>query len=873
VSKERISPIPNGLLDVEMAAFPIATEAAFFLAPVNLDPAIGGTTSQLWRAAENELLRRFTGIRVEHVTSVRDVEWFGAPAAPARSLLSWFRDFVARYLEPRGMSFAPKPRLSADADPRWIARVLPPDLLAAGLWKGPTRPVRLDDSPPPLALNLRESGFAETHLHIGAGLDFNSHWISTTATLLDQRADLNRFKSPSGAFNEGAQLAEWLLRAAITRQFLGEFLAARPGGFSGDFSSYLTTQWDSLRSPLGLTVLKPLLSAVRDVITGQPGNFYPLKMTRSAFYKYCQSTVKYSLAATRLVEFDPLETYFPAQPGPRASAELLFTVAAFCEMERPGFNDPDFELAFWQTTRLRNIYYRHLTQRALTPGLAWFVRHFDRIGAGRQVAQISLARVAAEVSGAGRGLRYFEFRTSPPNTVPQGRAYIRNVFGSLSRLSRRLQSSPKAQSHRPLEEAGLICHFIRSDGGGKKSGSPHVHGRDTHANPDPNRLNPRGYRYQKYARGLRKQAVTVAWLLARYPHHLLHLRGIDLCTDELAVPAWVFVRTFRSLREVGERVSTHLAQRGRKVPPLRRTIHAGEDYPHLLTGLRLVDEAIRRLDLRPGDRLGHALALGFDPERWAQTTGTAVLPREVRLFDLAWEWECRTRPHGAETDSDRAAYLDRHIRDLSSELFDEALSPHRIAQLVDDLHTPDVLARAGYPNGPRPKPGIRRLDLVVRYLTEQRIFDRGSEPISVDTESEVVAAHQMQTWLRGEVATRGLAVEINPTSNFLIGNLGEWKKHPLFRMNAPDGGGINPVPLVVGSDDPLVFATGLPDEYPALARALADGGVPRPVANRWLEELRATGVQFRFTEPGSLGKIRRVPPDTKLLADIRNLFN
>jgi len=861
VSQERLSPIPNGLLEVDVAAYPIATETAFRLKPMSLDPSLGIVTGQLWRAAEADLLRTFTGIRVEHLTAVRDLEWFGAPGRPAQPLTDWFRDLAQRYLVSRGPTFAPKRRPADDADPRWIARILPPDLLAAGLWEGAARPARLDDSPAPTALNLREAGFAETHLHIGAGLEFGSHWINTMFTLLDPRADLARFQSPGGAFADGTQLADWLLRAAVTRQFLGEYLAARRSGGTVGFEPFVTARLKAKVVALGMAVILPLRTAIRDVMSSQLGTTHNLKATRWAFRRYCQAVTGYNpTAASNLSQLDPLEPHFPAHAPAGVSTELLFAAAALRETAQTGSSDPDFALAFWQTTRLRNIYYRHLTQRALTPGLAWFVRYFDRIGAGRQATPLrDLTRIAAEVSGAGRGLRYFEFRTSPPDRVDAGRSYIETVFPVLSQAP-------------GLREGALVYHFIRAAGGGKTKGLPHAHGRDTHANPAPGKLNPRGYRYQTYAGGLRKQAVTVARLLARFPHLLLQLRAIDLCTDELAVPVWAFVGTFKALRTIGERVSTYLAQHGRSVPPLRRTVHAGEDYPHLLTGLRLVGDTVRRLDLEPGDRLGHALALGFDPDRWAQTTGTAVVTLDVRLFDLAWEWDCRTGRRGAGIDASRAGYLDRELRGLSAELFGRELSPREVSQLADDLHDPEKLKQAGYPNGPRPKAANEQMERVIRYLTEPGLFVTGSRPVPVDAAGEARAVEELQTWLRGEVARRGLAVEINPTSNFLIGNLGEWRRHPLFRMNPPEGGGVNPVPLVVGSDDPLVFATGLPDEYPALERALNDAGVPKPAAGRWLDEVRATGVKFRFTLPGSLDPIKPVPADDGLLGEIGGLF-
>ena len=59
---------------------------------------------------------------------------------------------------------------------------------------------------------------------------------------------------------------------------------------------------------------------------------------------------------------------------------------------------------------------------------------------------------------------------------------------------------------------------------------------------------------------------------------------------------------------------------------------------HLLTGLRLVDQAIEQLELREGDRIGHGLALGVDPREWARRSSRIAMTRETRLLDLVWKW-------------------------------------------------------------------------------------------------------------------------------------------------------------------------------------------------------------------------------------------
>jgi hypothetical protein len=113
------------------------------------------------------------------------------------------------------------------------------------------------------------------------------------------------------------------------------------------------------------------------------------------------------------------------------------------------------------------------------------------------------------------------------------------------------------------------------------------------------------------------------------------IRGIDVATDELGVPTWVIALLFRHVRKAGIAASEILGRRPDiSVAPLRATAHAGEEFIHLMTGLRHVDEAITRLELREGDRIGHVVALGVDPHTWSHRAGRIAVAREERLFDL-----------------------------------------------------------------------------------------------------------------------------------------------------------------------------------------------------------------------------------------------
>jgi len=105
------------------------------------------------------------------------------------------------------------------------------------------------------------------------------------------------------------------------------------------------------------------------------------------------------------------------------------------------------------------------------------------------------------------------------------------------------------------------------------------------------------------------------------------------------------------------------------------------------------------------------------------------------------------------------------------------------------------------------------------------------------------------------VGTSGLAVEVNPTSNLLIGNLGDLTTHPLWRLRPPyPGEDITPVSICVGSDDPVVFGSNLRQEYQALYDAMLLAGLSDEEARQWLDRTRACGLETRFTLAQRSGK-------------------
>ena len=99
------------------------------------------------------------------------------------------------------------------------------------------------------------------------------------------------------------------------------------------------------------------------------------------------------------------------------------------------------------------------------------------------------------------------------------------------------------------------------------------------------------------------------------------------------------------------------------------------------------------------------------------------------------------------------------------------------------------------------------------------------------------------------MAQNGTVGEVNPSSNLLIGDLLDLRNHPILRLFPPQAmpGDPPPVMIALGSDDPLTFSTQLLREYTLLHQAASAAGYPERTVQDWLDTIRRTGMDARFT--------------------------
>lgn len=863
--------MPIDHIEAEMAAFPIASEAAFKLSVVNINSDQRGNSGALWRETEAELIRSNPSVSVDEIIALRDRLWHQDSYAGAQeefSLGSYLVKLANRYLNPSGGVATPRQPLDRNHGNdgrevlrarrawKWLSFALPPDLVLGGVREcEPT--VGVEVIGPRLNWLLEDHGFAETHLHFGAGLGFPLLWVATLNRLADVELEEEDFQSPGAVFDEGRGLAGWLIRAAIARYCLAAFLNHRNLGHQGDFSNFL---WNIAQSRLlrNLSVLRThqIEIAFRELAQGQHYQTWSPNFTALKYiYSQLAGIIPQQFPDTldEAVFQDPINSFYPCNPNIDFTSEMGFMAAGLSYLEEN--TDQDFSLLFWQCVRVRALFYRHIVQRPMTPGLQWFIRHFHRIGPGRRVLSDQiLVESSANACGLGKGLRSMEIRTCPGDTQSGNFGFLQQIHQTFESLrnDRRFGNHPSARNC----EFGMVLHLAKNRGGDFNIGLPRPNWSDTHSDPRNSR-NQGQFRYFYHFQCLQRQTTSLARTILNFPQSLQIFRGMDVCTDEIGVPTWVIAPMFRYLKDCCQAASSHLMHSlGWQGMLPRKTVHAGEDFVHLIGGLRSLSDSIQYLQLGEGDRIGHAVALGIDAGAWAKQIGRIAMTREQRMLDLVWEWICYTREH-LDFEPSRRAWLEDEIEHLASTIFGDEFSihPSDVVQLVEDLHSERLLNQVGYEFGREPLEGLhcgpaeQRLRLLYRYLTCENVFRKGHEVIVVRTDLEADAIERLQLHVRKRVAALGVTIEINPSSNLLIGNLGDLQNHPLWKLSPPIENGEPRLRVCIGSDDPLIFATTLREEYALLHDTLVLAGQSSDDADKWIDHVRESGLNSRFTLP------------------------
>ena len=707
----------------------------------------------------------------------------------------FLRRHAGKYLEPYGDTAGLKPNHGHPGEEilrwRWMSLALPVDFMLAAADDGNTRRVQVLDP----SLRVLEST-AHLHFHATAAIPFAHIW-----TALGEKAVFDKIKEPPEGFANAREWRAWLRRALMARRALDYWM--RYGFEKLETILRDRPQISHALGDMRFGRIRGYSQFVESSLTGYlrlPRFYFGLGHER---YGFAENSRRDILGEELRFNRRCLR-YLASTKGTLESS--LERVQTFREI--------------WaQMTRIRVMLYRHLVHDPSHSGLDEFARRFKRLNEYMVVTDSVREEVAAAMEPQ-PGLRVESLE-------------LRKKSGGVSRLKRMEQLSKQPSG----------CAVGKRPPMNRKAvpGAPYRQG------PDP-RLTWTLHFIRDSGRkgGIREQIrshhVTARKLAAaiRYrPELLRSIRGLDVASRELSGPLWAVAPQLQLVRK--ESVDVCAGFKG--LQPFGITVHAGEDFRHLLSGLRAIHEPFWWELMRRGDRIGHALALGWDPQEWCVRHPEVVQPRLERMFDLAWMLDF---VHARRLQQVAGAALHSADGELHGHLqsWDKDYGVREFMAVVRQIGKPwlwNILDGPHWPHHPFEGKHWRLLKEILRR------HGKPDDTVTVRTEGDGDLLVILRDELARLLARWRTPIEINPSSNLLIGDLPYPLAQPLFRLDPFDRKEIRGLVLTLSADDPVCFATGLADEFAYAWAGLVIGGGESPTyAQEWLERAARAARRAAF---------------------------
>lgn len=375
----------------------------------------------------------------------------------------------------------------------------------------------------------------------------------------------------------------------------------------------------------------------------------------------------------------------------------------------------------------------------------------------------------------------------------------------------------------------------------------------------------KGYIFSALYEPKRSQYMEDAYKLAQDARHLRMTHripvAIDAANSELNMPPEVFAPAYR-LFEQESNIS-------------HKTYHCGEDFLHLISGIRAVYEAVTFLDLRNGNRIGHGISVGIDPEEWLESMpGRLIMTRREWLLDMILVWEllheCNpTAAAKAEREALRAAglifasppkqpppeKLQYNSIHTLSQFFEmrQFVPAHVFKQLHDMLPISSFQKKEHERLKEKNEHNGSLAAWLYLYWNDNRECRLAQEE-SIEVKSDFLSVQellQLQQRVQHLIAERDVVIETLPVSNLRIGQIRHIQEHHVLRwLKVKDYAveGDADMNICMGSDDPGIFATDIKNEYYHLYMLLRNAGLSAHEAIEKLKRVNDAGRTFAFRE-------------------------
>lgn len=311
-------------------------------------------------------------------------------------------------------------------------------------------------------------------------------------------------------------------------------------------------------------------------------------------------------------------------------------------------------------------------------------------------------------------------------------------------------------------------------------------------------------------------------LFDKYPSLKAIITGFDAAANEIDAPPEVFAQLYRYSRKKGIKHFTY---------------HVGEDFIHLLSGIRAIYDAILFLGLKNSDRIGHGTAIGILPEYWlnhmpdkifisrGQWLENLIFARQIALEHD--EYDIPMYRIEAEIDQlSKVIFSEELDSDISTSLLHQVfnhryLDPCVVKMILAENSESSILnSYTGWLYDEylkTKKIDTKALEYLDKRWSDKKVIDKYEEQIEIDTNffsAEILL--KIQQYVQKIIFDKEIVVETLPTSNVRISLYKSITEHHVFRwLQIPERKieGDYPMLVALGSDDPGIFATDIKNEF------------------------------------------------------------
>ncbi len=721
-------------------------------------------------------------------------------------------------------------------------------------------------------------GFAETHMHMNAGIEYSVLWEGT----MTYRYWLHILDNEKNYEKKYLQLYLFIYRILYAGYL-------REKNKTDNFLKYLKIKFP-------IECYMNIVKLLDDMYTGKE-SLYDSEY-EEILTKVCMEYIDNSRYFNEKKEF-LIQTVYSKERCYKTSAEMIFLMESIDYVANECKDEFEIHL-FLQYLRFKNKYFRKVIQKDNVLGLNNFQQYFGNaknvITTLSKINEKNIWKQVFKSQSHNISLKKMEIRISPNiffeniQAEKEGRlcvklsilrkiklvlesyiSYIREMTGE----SLDSDLSEKADKMYQMEQCafpgiGIIFHFIKAD-------------------YLENRIGDMCWlQYSEEWKGLSKHlliwrkklvecAECIEELRSTIPYLAEYIVGIDAASEENTTEPWIMAPVYKAVRN--KRITKALLldknMQIHRIDNLGFTYHVGEEFRHVLSGLRHIDEVIEEFDYKAGDRLGHAIALGEDIDFWIRDNEVVTIPIMEWMENLLWVWGNIVQARMKLDIS--ATYLEGKIMELAQEIYDdsEGMTPLMLYQAYKSKF---LLNHSRFFE--KQKECITKSIENTKNTKERRIFCkfygadkeqqrwtkdkitctffcpvynmRFRKPILVRTAENlgVDVLNSIQKYLIQKVEFQGIYVETNPTSNIEIGQKQGLMNHYVLKLNSEglldEAEKTNAVMVTVNSDDPIVFNTSIDNELAYIYYLLVHKKYKKERVLRWIDKVRENSLESSF---------------------------